>query len=325
MENKAIIINSHGDESVLEYQTLPTPKPKAGQVLIKQTAVGLNFIDTYFRSGFYPTPPFPVVLGAEAAGTIAEIGEGVTGFEIGQRVCYTGGLGSYCTYRAINADEVIPLPDGVSEEVAAACLLKGLTAQYLLRRTFKVGPEHSIFYHAAAGGVGLIFGQWAHHLGAKVIGTAGGAEKCALAKAHGFDEVIDYKAGDFVKPALELNGGKKYDVVYDSVGKDTFDGSFNIIKPLGLFVSFGQSSGAVPPFDIGLLNRKGSLFVTRPNLFAYNPDRATLLESAGELFDLIAKGIIKIEINQKYALSDVATAHKDLTSRKTTGASVLVV
>lgn len=325
MTNNAIIINKYGDADVLEYGEIPMPKPKFGEVLIKQTAIGLNFIDTYFRSGLYSTPPFPLILGSEAAGEIVDIGEGVDFLKIGQRVAYTTGLGAYCTYRAISAEMVIPLPDRVSDEVAAGCILKGLTVQYLLRRTFKVTKEHSIFYHAAAGGVGTIFGQWAHHLGAHVVGTAGGSAKCELAKQHGFDEVIDYKATDFVKPAIELNGGKKYDVVYDSVGKDTFEGSLDIIKPLGLFVSFGQSSGSVPPFDIGILNRKGGLFTTRPSLWHYNPDRKTLMESAGELFDLIEKGIIKIEVNQKFPLKDVAIAHKSLETRKTTGATVLLV
>lgn len=325
MTNNAIIINSHGDASVLEYQKIAMPQIKPNEVLIQHSHIGVNFIDTYFRSGLYKTPPFPVTLGAEAAGVIVEIGSEVTDFKIGDRVCYTGGLGAYCKYRAMPVGSLVKLPDEIPNEIAAGCLLKGLTAQYLLRRTFKVSDAHSIFYHAAAGGVGLILGQWTHHLGAKIIGTAGGPEKCALAKAHGFDEVIDYKAEDFVARAIELNNGQKFDVVYDSVGKDTFMGSLDIIKPLGLFVSFGQSSGAIPPFDIGILNQKGSLFMTRPSLFAYMSDAKILNESANELFDLIAKGIIKIEINQRFALRDTKEAHIALEGRKTTGTTILEV
>ncbi len=325
MTNNVIIINAHGGPEVLEYKEIETPKIMADEVLIRHTHIGVNFIDTYYRTGLYKTPPFPAIIGAEAAGIIEQIGKNVTDFEIGDRVCYTGGLGAYCTYRAMKTDMLVKLPDTISNEIAAACLLKGLTAQYLLRRTFKVSNEHSIFYHAAAGGVGLILGQWAKHLGAHTIGTAGGKEKCELAKAHGFDDVIDYKSEDFATRAIELNGGKKYDVVYDSVGNDTFPASLDIIKPLGLFVSFGQSSGSIKPFDIGILNQKGSLFMTRPSLFAYMSNCKILNESASELFELIANGIIKIEINQKYALKDAAAAHTALEGRKTTGTTILEV
>ncbi|MEI9905303.1 MAG: quinone oxidoreductase [Asticcacaulis sp.] len=218
----------------------------------------------------------------------------------------------------------MPIPDGVSDEVAAAVLLKGLTAQYLLRRTFKVGPEHTILYHAAAGGVGLILGQWAKHLRATVIGTAGGADKVELALQNGFDHVIDYRSEDFVARTLELTHGQKVDVVYDSVGKDTFPGSLDVLKRLGLWVSFGQSSGPVPPFDIGILNAKGSLFATRPTIFHYNAERETLLASAKELFDLINGGIIKVAIHQRFALKNACLAHAALEGRATTGATILI-
>lgn len=325
MTNNAIVINANGGPEVLEYKEIEIPSIKADEVLIRHTHIGVNFIDTYFRTGLYKTPPFPAIIGAEAAGIIEKVGQNIANFKVGDRVCYTGGLGAYCTYRAMKTDMLIKLPDTISNEIAAACLLKGLTAQYLLRRTFKVSNEHSIFYHAAAGGVGLILGQWAKYLGAHIIGTAGGKEKCELAKAHGFANVIDYKSEDFVARALELNSDKKYDVVYDSVGNDTFPASLDIIKPLGLFVSFGQSSGPIKPFDIGILNQKGSLFMTRPSLFAYMSDGQIINESANELFDLISKGIIKIEINQKFALKDAAQAHIALEGRKTTGTTILEV
>jgi NADPH:quinone reductase len=322
MSNPAIIINSYGGPEVLEYKNLEIPQINDDEILIRHTHIGINFIDTYFRSGLYKGGNFPIILGAEAAGIVEKIGKNISDFQINDRVCYTGGLGAYCTYRAIKPDMVLKLPENVPNEIAAGALLKGLTAQYLLRRTFLVNNNHSIFYHAAAGGVGLIFGQWARHLGAKTIGTAGSDEKCELARNHGFDEVINYRVQDFVSRAIELNGGKKYDVVYDSVGNDTFPKSLDIIKPLGLFVSFGQSSGAIAPFDIGILNQKGSLFMTRPSLFAYNANSQQLRENAAQLFELIGNGTIKIEINQKYSIKDAAFAHSQLESRKTTGTSI---
>lgn len=325
MTNNAILINAHGGPEVLEYQETAMPILKPDEVLIRHTHIGVNFIDTYFRSGLYKTPPFPIIIGSEASGIIEEIGKDVEGFAIGDRIAYVGGLGAYCTYRAMKTQMLVKLPDYISNEIAAACLLKGLTAQYLLRRTFNVGAQHSIFYHAAAGGVGLIIGQWAKHLGAHIIGTAGGSQKCELALNHGYAAVIDYKSEDFVKRAIELNNDKKYDVVYDSVGKDTFDGSLDIIKPLGLFVSFGQSSGPIPPFDIGILNQKGSLFMTRPSLFTYMANGEILNQSANELFELIGNGTIKIEINQKFPLYNAKDAHIALEGRKTTGTTILEV
>lgn len=324
MKNHAIIIEKNGGTEVLQYKETEILKPKANEVLIEQKAIGVNFIDTYFRSGLYKYPSLPAILGSEAAGVVIEIGQDVKDIKVGDRVCYVDNNSAYQKYRTIIADKLIILPTNVSFEQAAAGLLKGLTAQYLLRRTFKVDNSHSIFYHAAAGGVGLIFGQWAKYLGAHVVGTAGSKEKCELAKQNGFDEVINYREQEFVVPALAANNGKKYDVVYDSVGNDTFPASLDIIKPLGLFVSFGQSSGPIPPFDISILNQKGSLFITRPSLFGYNSDAVTLRQSANELFELIGNNVIKIEINQKFSLQDAAKAHEALEGRKTTGTTILI-
>ncbi len=325
MENNAIIINSHGGPEVLEYSTLPIPNINDNEVLIRHTHCGLNFIDTYYRTGLYKTPPFPVIIGAEASGIIEQIGKNISEFKIGDRVCYTGGLGGYCTYRAMKIDNLIKLPNGISNEIAAACLLKGLTAQYLLRQTAKIEKGQNIFFHAAAGGVGLIFGQWASYLGANAIGTAGSDEKCALAAKNGFKDVINYKIENFATKAIELNNGNKFDVVYDSVGKDTFMSSLDLVKPLGLMVSFGQSSGAIPPFDIGILAQKGSIFLTRPSLFAYISNREKLLQSANELFELIENGNIKIDIGQKFKLSNIANAHIALEARNTVSTSIIEI
>ncbi len=322
--NKAIIIEQNGGPEVLQYREAPMPTIGASQVLIHHTHIGLNFIDTYMRTGLYPVP-MPFILGAEAAGIIEEIGANVTGFNVGDRVCYTSGFGAYQKYRALDTTNLIKIPDGITNEIAAACLLKGMTAQYLLRQTFKVGAEHSVFFHAAAGGTGSIFGQWAKHLGAHLIGTAGSDEKCELARKNGFSEVINYKTQNFVKEAIRLNNGQKYDVVYDGVGKDTFDGSLDILKTRGLLVSFGQSSGKVPPFDITTLNNKGALYVTRPSLNHYNLTREALEANSSELFDLIGRGIIKIEIGQRFTLKDMRAAHEALEGRNTTGATIIDV
>lgn len=322
--NYGIIIEQNGGPEVLEYKELSRPKIGANEVLIRHTHVGLNFIDTYMRTGLYPIP-MPFILGTEAAGVIEEIGANITGFNVGDNICYTSGFGAYQKYRASDTNNLIKIPDGISNETAAACLLKGMTAQYLLRQTFKVSSEHSIFFHAAAGGTGLIFGQWAKHLGAHLIGTAGSDEKCELARKNGFTDVINYKSQNFVKEAITLNNGQKYDVVYDGVGKDTFDGSLDLLKPRGLMVSFGQSSGKVPPFDITTLNNKGALYITRPSLGHYNLSREALLANSGELFDLILRGIIKIQIGQRFALKDMRAAHEALESRKTTGATIITI
>jgi NADPH2:quinone reductase len=323
--SKAIKIQANGGPEVMAYGDNDPGRPSPGQVLVRHTAIGLNFLDVYYRSGVYPAPAgFPLILGNEAAGVVVETGEGVEGLKKSDRVAYVGPLGAYSDERVIAASVLVKIPDGVSDEQAAAMMLKGMTAEYLLRRTFPVKPGDTILYHAAAGGVGLILGQWAKHLGATVIGTASSAEKIALAKAHGFDHVINYRETDFVGAVKEISGGKLCDVVYDSVGKDTFPGSLDCLRPRGLFVSFGQSSGPIPPFNLALLSQKGSLFATRPTIFSYNAKREDLEASAKALFDVVASGAVRIEINQRYALKDAAKAHADLEARKTTGTSILL-
>ncbi|MGO4831754.1 quinone oxidoreductase [Rhizobiaceae sp. 2RAB30] len=323
--SKAIRIHAHGGPEVLSYDDVDPGKPGAGQVLIRHNAIGLNFLDTYYRSGLYAAPNgLPLIPGGEAAGTVLETGEGVDWLKSGDRVAYTIPTGAYCEERVVPADRLVVIPDGVSDEQAAALMLKGLTAEYLLRRTFKVKSGDTILIHAAAGGVGLIAGQWAKHLGATVIGTAGSAEKVALARNNGYDHVINYAATDFVSAVGEITGGAKCDVVYDSVGKDTFPGSLDCLKPFGMFVSFGQSSGPITPFNMALLSQKGSLYATRPTLFTYVAKRSDLEAGAKALFDLVAAGVIDAGINQKYALRDAAKAHADLEGRKTTGATILI-
>jgi NADPH:quinone reductase len=323
--SKAIQIDAHGGPDVLVLTDVDPGKPGEGQVLIRHTAIGLNFIDVYYRTGLYAAPGgLPLIPGAEGAGVVLEIGKGVSGFVPGDRVAYATQTGAYSEQRVIAADRLMKIPDGISDEQAAAMMLKGMTAEYLLRRTFKVKAGDTILYHAAAGGVGLILGQWAKHLGATVIGTASSPEKIALAKAHGFDHVINYRQEDFVEAVKKLTGGNLSDVVYDSVGKDTFPGSLDCLKPFGMFVSFGQSSGPIPPFNLALLSQKGSLYATRPTLFGYNSKREALEESARALFEVVAKGAVRIEINQRYALKDAGKAHADLEARKTTGTTILL-
>ena len=322
---KAIQIHEHGGPDVLRLGNVDPGRPGSGQVVVRHPAIGLNFLDTYFRSGLYPAPGgLPLIPGGEAAGVVVEVGESVDWLREGDRVAYTTPTGAYCETRVIAADKLVKVPDGVSDEQAAASMLKGLTAEYLLRRTFPVKPGDTVLFHAAAGGVGLIFGQWAKHLGATVIGTAGSADKLELAKAHGFDHVINYRDDDFVSAVKEITGGRLCDVVYDSVGNDTFPASLDCIRPLGMFVSFGQSSGPIPPFSIGLLAQKGSLFATRPTLFTYIAKREDLEASAAALFDVIASGAVKIRINQRYPLADAGRAHEDLEARRTTGTTILI-
>lgn len=323
--SKAVRIHAHGGPEALIYEDADPGRPGPGQVLVRHTAIGLNFIDVYFRTGLYPAPNgLPLVPGGEAAGVVAELGEGVTGLKAGDRVAYTVPTGAYAEERVIAADRVVKVPDGVSDEQAAATMLKGLTAEYLLRRTFMVKPGDVILFHAAAGGVGLIAGQWAKSLGATVIGTAGSADKLALAKAHGYDHVINYRDSDFVAAVKEITGGRLCDVVYDSIGKDTFPGSLDCLKPRGMFVSFGQSSGPIPPFAMSLLSQKGSLYATRPTLFTYIAKRDELEAAAAALFGVISDGTVDVVINQRYKLADVGKAHADLEARRTTGATVLI-
>jgi len=319
----AIRVHETGGPEVLRTEDVAVGDPGPGEVRLRHTAIGVNFIDTYFRSGLYKTA-LPFIPGNEAAGIVEATGEGVTEFKPGDRVAYIFGPGTYVQNRVVPADKLVPVPDGISDEVAAAVLLKGLTAQYLLRRTFKVEPGHEILIHAAAGGVGLIAGQWAKSLGATVIGTAGSADKIALALQHGYDHVINYRTEDFVARTLEITQGRKVEVVYDSVGKDTFPASLDVLKPLGLFVLFGQSSGPVPPVDLNILNQKGSLFATRPSLFAYMAERKVLLKAAEELFGLIEAGVLKIAVNQTFPLADARAAHEALEGRATTGTTILI-
>ncbi|TGP26728.1 MULTISPECIES: quinone oxidoreductase [unclassified Mesorhizobium] len=323
--SKAIRIHAHGGPEVLAYEDADPGQPSAGQILIRHTAIGLNFIDVYHRSGLYPPPGgFPLIPGGEAAGMVLAVGAEVDWLKPGDRIAYAVNVGAYSEERVIAADRVVKVPDGISDEQAAAMMLKGMTAEYLLRRTYHVKAGDTILYHAAAGGVGLILGQWAKHLGATVIGTASSADKIELAKAHGFDHVINYKEQDFVAGVAAFTGGRKCDVVYDSVGNDTFPASLDCLRPLGMFVSFGQSSGPIPPFSMSLLAQKGSLYATRPTIFVYNAKREDLVASAGALFDVVLSGAVEIKINQRYALKDAAKAQSDLEGRKTTGTTVLI-
>lgn len=322
---KALRVHTHGGPEALVYEDVDAGRPGPGQALVRHKAIGLNFLDVYFRTGLYPAPAgMPVTPGGEAAGVVLELGEGVDWLKVGDRVAYAVPTGAYCEERLIAADRLVKVPDGISDEQAAAMMLKGMTAEYLLLRTFKVKAGDTILYHAAAGGVGLILGQWAKHLGATVIGTAGSDEKVKLALENGFDHVINYRTENFVERVKEITGGKGVDVVYDSVGKDTFDGSLDCLRPRGMLVCFGQSSGPVAPFDLGILSRKGSLYLTRPTLFVYVAARSALENAARALFDQVESGAVRIDIGQTYALKDAATAHRDLEARKTTGTTVLI-
>jgi NADPH:quinone reductase len=318
---KAIRILKTGGPDVLTLRDVDTPVPGPGEVRVRHGAIGVNFIDTYHRSGLYKLA-LPAGIGTEAAGTVEVVGEEVTGFAPGDRVAYcTAPVGAYAEAHVVPAAKLVKLPDAISFEVAAAALLKGLTVQYLLKQTFKVESGQTILFHSAAGGVGLIAGQWARHLGAKVIGTVGSDEKIALAEANGYDLVLNLNQDDWVAKVREATGGVP--VVYDSVGKDTWDGSLDCLAPRGLMVSFGNSSGAVPPFSPVVLSQKGSLYLTRPTLFAYATPGA-LPAMADDLFAVVASGAVKIQVNQKFALADARAAHEALHSRKTTGATILI-
>ncbi|HGG65578.1 MAG TPA: quinone oxidoreductase [Rhodobacteraceae bacterium] len=320
----AIAAAKAGGPDVLHEIDLPTPAPKAGEVLVKHNAIGVNFIDTYFRSGLYPWPvDKDLVLGSEAAGTIAALGDGVTDFAVGDRVAYTIPNGAYMSERVIEARHLVKLPDGVSDEVAAAAMLKGLTAHYLLHRSFKVEKGQTVLFHAAAGGVGLIAGQWLAAKGVTAIGTAGGQEKCALAAQHGYAHTIDYKSEDFVERVKEITGGEGVHAVYDSIGHDTIAGSMKCLKTFGTLVNFGQSSGPYLDFKLSDL-AVGSYTVTRPVLFHFTADRAYLESAAADLFAMIENGTLKINVNQRYPLAKAAEAHIALEGRKTTGSTVLI-
>jgi NADPH:quinone reductase len=321
---KVVRIHETGGPEVLRIENIELPPPGDGEVRVRNHAVGLNYIDVYFRQGLYPAPHMPFIPGNEAAGEVAEVGKGVTGFKLGDRVTYTVPLGCYAEERNVNAANLVALPQAISYETAAAGLLKGLTAQYLLRHTFKVEKGSRILVHAAAGGVGLILCQWARALGAEIIGTVGSADKAELARKAGAHHTILYRSEDFVARVKEITDGKLCDVVYDGVGKATFPGSLDCLRPRGLFVSFGSASGAIEGFNLGLLAQKGSLFATRPSLYAYIAKREDLEKNAAELFDVIAKGDVEIPIHARRKLDDIVEAHRELEARATTGATVLI-
>ena len=319
----AIRISTNGGPEVLSWEAVEVPAPAAGEVSVRHTAVGLNYIDTYHRRGIYPVV-LPSALGTEAAGVITAVGEDVSGFAPGDRVAYAGGpLGAYAEARTMPAGGLVKLPDDIDDATAAAMMLKGLTAQYLLRQTYRLQAGETILVHAAAGGVGLILCQWAKALGATVIGIVGSDDKASLARAHGCDHTIVRTRESFAERVKELTDGAGVPVVYDGVGKATFMDSLACLKPRGMMVSYGNASGVVPPFDIGLLAKMGSLFLTRPTLFGYAAERDALLSMADELFAVVRSGDVRIEINQRYPLADVATAHRDLEAGRTTGSTVL--
>ncbi|MBT4932051.1 MAG: quinone oxidoreductase [Rhodospirillaceae bacterium] len=321
---KAICIHETGGPDVLKWEDVDVGEPGPGQARVRHTAVGLNYIDVYGRTGLYPLPALPHALGMEAAGTVEAIGEGVSEVAVGDRVAYViAPPGAYAQERLVPADRLVKLPDNISEDTAAAMMLQGMTAQYLLRQTYNVKPGDSILIHAAAGGVGLIVCQWAKHLGATVIGTVGSDEKAELAKAHGCDHAIVYTRENFKDRVEEITDGEGVNVVYDSIGKDTFMDSLDCLKPLGMMVTFGNATGPVDPFSPGLLAQKGSLFITRPTLFTYMAKREDLMAMAADLFEVVSSGVVKIEINQTYDLKDTAQAHTDLEARKTTGSTIL--
>ena len=321
---KAIRMTAAGGPEVLSFDDVEVGDPGPGQLRIAQSACGLNYIDTYHRSGLYPIEP-PAVIGMEGAGTVEAVGAGVTGFAAGDRVAYGTELGGYAEARLIRAERVVKLPDAIDDQTAAAMMLQGMTVEYLIRRTFRVEAGQNVLFHAAAGGVGLIACQWLNHLGATVIGTVGSAETGELAKAHGCHHIINYREDDFPARVKELTGGAGVPVVYDGVGKDTWEGSLDCLQPRGMMVSFGNASGPVEAFNPGLLAAKGSLYLTRPTLMTYTSSAAELAESAGALVDVVASGKVKIEVNQTYPLAETAQAHRDLEGRKTTGSTVMLV
>ena len=325
MQVKAIQIDRPGPPSAMELRTVTVGEPGPGQALIRHTAVGLNYIDTYHRSGLYDLP-MPSGIGSEAAGVVEAVGAGVAHLRAGDRAAYAGGSpGSYSEARIMPADRLVKLPDDIDDRQAAAMMLKGMTVEYLLNRTFKVSEGQTVLFHAAAGGVGLIAGQWAKALGATVIGTAGGPEKCALAARYGYDHVINYREGGIARQVRELTGGAGVPVVYDSVGRSTWEESIDSLAPCGLLVSFGNSSGPVEPFAPGILAAKGSLYLTRPSLVHYTPTQQDVQSSADALFAMVSAGKVRIEVNQTYALGEAVKAHEDLEGRRTTGSTVLLV
>jgi NADPH:quinone reductase len=308
----------------LTFEDVEVPAPGQGQLRVKQHAAGLNYIDTYFRSGLYPAPSMPFVIGNEGAGEVTAVGPGVSDIKVGDRVAYVTALGGYAAERILPADRAVKLPEQISYEQAAGMMLKGMTVQYLLRRTFKVEKGMTILIHAAAGGVGLIACQWADHLGANVIGTVGSKEKAELAKANGCHHPVLYRDEDFVARVKEITKGEMCPVVYDGIGKATFPASLDCLRPRGMFVSFGNASGPIEAINPNILQQKGSLYMTRPTLVHYTAKREDLLATAKELFDVVIGGKVKIPINQKYPLKDAQKAHRDLQARETTGSTILI-
>lgn len=319
----AVRVHGYGGPEVLRMEEVELPPPAAGEMRVRQTAIGVNYIDTYFRTGAYPAPALPFTLGNEAAGEVVALGEGVIGFQPGDRVAYVAPLGCYAAERNVATSIAVKLPDGISDEIAAAIMLKGMTAEYLLHRTYKVAPGDTILMHAAAGGVGLMLCQWAKHLGATVIGTVGSEDKAALARQNGCDHVILYRSEDFVERVREITGGAKCQVVYDGVGKTTFTGSLDCLAPLGVLANFGSASGPVENFNLAVLGSKGSLFVTRPTLFTFAARREWLDEMAAHLFEVVQSGAVKVAINHRAKLADAADVHRALEGRETTGAIIL--
>jgi len=320
---KAIRIHKTGGPEVMQWEDIDVPAPGPGEARIRHTAIGLNYVDTYHRSGLYPVP-LPAIIGSEGAGVVEAVGPNIHDIKRGDHVAYGNApIGAYAEERNIPADRLVKIPQGISDEQAASMMLKGLTAQYLLRTIYRVTEDDTVLFHAATGGVGLIFGQWAKYLGATVIGTAGSEQKAKLARTHGYDHVILYREKNFAEEVKKLTRGEGVPVVYDGVGKDTFMGSLNCLKPRGLMVSFGNTSGPVPPFSIGILAQKGSLYVTRPTLATYVGRRDDLVAAAEELFEVVLSGGVKINVNQTYTLKDAAKAHADLEARKNAGSTVL--
>jgi len=323
MQARAVIIQENGGPDAMNVETVELGDPGEGQVLLRQTAVGINMLDCYVRSGLYPGA-VPTGIGSEGAGVVEAVGPGVTEVAVGDRVAYAGGpAGSYADARLFPAAVLAKIPDNVTDEQAAGLMLKGMTVQYLMTRTYKVQPGENVLFYAAAGGVGLIAGQWGASIGARMIGVAGGPEKCALAKAHGYEHVIDHRSEDIVERVKEITGGAGVPVAYDSIGKDTYERTLDCLAPLGYFVSFGSASGPIPsinPFDLQI---KGSLFFCRPSLVHYNANREDMLAAAADAFEKVASGAVVLEFNQRYSLDEAPQAHKDLEGGKTTGISLI--
>jgi NADPH:quinone reductase len=320
----AIRIHAFGGPEAMKWEEVQVGEPARGQAKIKQHAAGINYLDVYHRTGLYPQASMPFTPGSEGAGQVTAVGEGVTDLAVGDRVAYAGAIGGYAEERLIDATRLVKLPAGISYETGAAMMLQGMTVRYLLKQTYPVTKDTVMLFHAAAGGIGLIACQWVAHIGATMIGTVGSEEKAKLAKQYGCTHAINYKTEDFVARVKEITGGKGVDVAYDSVGKDTFPKTLDCIKPLGLWVTFGNSSGPVPPFEMGILAQKGSLFATRPTLGTYVASRAALLENANDVIDMVRLGRVKINVTKTYRMADAAQAHRDLEGRATTGSIVLL-